>query len=51
MLTVEVSYTGTVLLGAPILGVPCQKVHQVIGGAEAALSFDRLGRADGEEQD
>lgn len=51
MLTVEVSYTGTVLLGPPVLGVPCQQVHQVIGGAEAALAFNRLGQADGREQD
>lgn len=51
MLTVEVSHAGAVLLGPPVLGVPRQKVHQVIGGAEAALSFDGFGQADWKEQD
>lgn len=51
VLALQIPHTRTVFPGSLISGVPGQKLHHVVGGPEAALALDRLGRADGEEQD
>lgn len=51
VLALQIPHTGAVFPGSLVSGVPGQKLHHVVGGPEAALTLDRLGRADGEEQD
>lgn len=51
VLALEIPSTRTVLPRSLVSGVPGQKLHHVVGGTKAALALDRLGRADGEEQD
>lgn len=51
MLTLEICRTWTVFPGSLVPGIPGQELHHMVGATKAALTLDRLGRANGEEQD